>query len=278
MIALLRFECIKLIHRHRTFLSIGLMLVLVCLIFWGLKSEGNNALAFIFQSLDKNFEVQGTILNGYLASFLILNTLWIHIPILITIVTGDLFSSELENGTIRILMTRPISRSHVALSKHFTAIIFVFFFILCYGIISIIPALFLFGKGDLIVAFNGLQIIDEYQLPLRFLGAFGFAFLAMTTLAILSVTVSFFVKKSLVSILITLGFIIISTLLQTLSGSLFTGWEFFLITYHFSQWQLFFYTDIDYGAIANSTIWLLSFSIVCIVISIIRFKFLKITE
>lgn len=278
MITLLRFECVKLIHRRRTFLSIGLMLVLVCLIFWGLKSEGVNALAFIFQSLDKNFEVQGTILNGYLASFLILNTLWIHIPILITIVTGDLFSSELENGTIRILMTRPISRNRVALSKHFTAVVFVFFFIICYAIISIIPALVLFGKGDLLVAFNGLQIIEESQLPLRFLGAFGFAFLAMSTVAILSVAVSFFAKKSLVSILITLGFIIISTLLQTLSGSLFTGWEFFLITYHFSQWQLFFYTDIDYIAIVNSTIWLLSFSIVCIVISIIRFKFLKITE
>ncbi|MDR6844642.1 ABC transporter permease [Flavobacterium granuli] len=278
MIELLRFECIKLIHRRRTFLSIGLMMVLVCLIFWGLKSEGTNALAFIFQSLDRNFEVQGNVLNGYLACFLILNTLWIHVPVLISIVTGDLFSSELENGTIRILMTRPISRNRVALSKHFTAVVFVFFFIICYAIISIIPALILFGKGDLIVAFNGLQIIEESQLPLRFLGAFGFAFLAMTTLAILSVTVSFFVRKSLVSILITLGFIIISTLLQTLSGSLFTGWEFFLITYHFSQWQLFFYSHIDYGAIANSTIWLLLFSIVCIVISIIRFKFLKITE
>ena len=278
MIELLRFECIKLIHRPRTFLSIGLMLVLVSLIFWGLKSEGNNALAFIFQSLDKNFEVQGNVLNGYLASFLILNTLWIHIPILIAIVTGDLFSSELENGTIRILMTRPINRSSVVLSKHFTAILFVFFFIICYAIISIIPALVLFGKGDLIVAFNGLQIIEESQLPIRFLGAFGFAFLAMVSLAILSVTVSVFAKKSLVSILITLGFIIISTLLQTLSSSLFTGWEFFLITYHFSQWQLFFYTDIDYGAIVNSTIWLLLFSIVCIVFSIIRFKFLKITE
>ncbi|HKO75741.1 MAG TPA: ABC transporter permease [Flavobacterium sp.] len=278
MIRLLQFECVKLIHRRRTFLSIGLMLVLVCLIFWGLKAEGVNALAFIFQSLDENFEVQGTILNGYLASFLILNTLWIHIPILITIVTGDLFSSELENGTIRILITRPISRSRVALSKHFAAVVFVFFFIICYAIISIIPALVLFDKGDLLVAFNGLQIIEESQLPLRFLEAFGFAFLAMSIVAILSVTVSFFAKKSLVSILITLGFIIISTLLQTLSGSLFTGWEFFLITYHFSQWQLFFYTDIDYVAIADSTIWLLSFSIVCIVISIIRFKFLKITE
>lgn len=278
MIALLRFECKKLISRRRTFLSIGLMLVLVCLIFWGLKSEGNNALAFIFQSLDKNFEVQGNVLNGYLACFLILNTLWIHVPVLIAIVTGDLFSSELENGTIRILMTRPISRSRVALSKHFTAIIFVLFFVVCYAVISVIPALILFGKGDLIVAFNGLQVIEESQLPLRFLGAFGFAFLAMSTLAVLSVTVSFFAKKSLVSILITLGFIIISTLLQTLSSSLFTGWEFFLLTYHFAQWQQFFYTEIDYAAIADSAIWLFLFSIVCIVVSIIRFKFLKITE
>jgi ABC-2 type transport system permease protein len=278
MIALLRFECVKLLYRRRTFLSIGLMVILVCLIFWGLKSEGTNALAFIFQSLDKNFEVQGNVLNGYLVCFLILNTLWIHIPILIAIVTGDLFSSELENGTIRILMTRPISRSRIALSKHCTAILFVFFFIACYALISVIPALFLFGNGDLIVAFNGLQIIEESKLPLRFAGAFGFAFLAMATLAVFSVTVSFFIRKSLVSILITLGFIIISTLLQTLSSSLFTGWEFFLITHHFAQWQLFFYTDIDYSAIVNSTIWLLLFSIVCIIISIIRFKFLKITE
>ncbi len=168
MIELLRFECLKLIHRRRTFLSIGLMLILVCLIFWGLKSEGTNALAFIFQSLDKNFEVQGNLLNGYLASFLILNTLWIHVPVLIAIVTGDLFSSELENGTIRILMTRPISRSRVALSKHFTAVVFVFFFIICYAVISVFPSLFLFGKGDLIVAFNGLQIIEESHLVLLF--------------------------------------------------------------------------------------------------------------
>jgi ABC-2 type transport system permease protein len=144
------------------------MLILVCLIFWGLKSEGTNALAFIFQSLDKNFEVQGNLLNGYLASFLILNTLWIHVPVLIAIVTGDLFSSELENGTIRILMTRPISRSRVALSKHFTAVVFVFFFIICYAVISVFPSLFLFGKGDLIVAFNGLQIIEESHLVLLF--------------------------------------------------------------------------------------------------------------
>jgi len=275
---LLKFEWIKLMHRPRTFLSIGLMLVLITLIFWGLKSEGENALGYLFQSLDENFLMQGTILNGYMVVFLILNTLWIHIPILIVIVTGDLFSSELESGTIRLLMTRPISRNCVALAKFCTAILYVFFFVLIFTSISLGIALVLFGSGDLIVAFNGIQIIPEADLLWRFLAAFGYAFLAMSTFAIFSVTISFFTRKSLVAILITLGVIVISTLLQTLASSLFMGWEFFLITYHFAQWQLFFYSDIDWFSLLNSAFWLIGFSGICIVVSLIRFNTLKITE
>ena len=275
---LLKFEVIKLLYRSRTFLSIGLMLVLVGLIFWGLKSEGENALGYLFQSLGDNFLMQGTILNGYMVSFLVLNTLWIHIPILIVIVTGDLFSSELESGTIRLLMTRPISRNRVALAKFASAVLYVFTFVMIFTIFSLGLALLLFGRGDLIVAFNGLQIIPETDLLWRFFAAFGYAFLAMSTFAIFSVTISFFTRKSLFAILITLGVIVISTLLQTLAASLFIGWEFFLITYHFAQWQLFFYSDIDWISLLNSTIWLICFSGLCILVSLIRFNKLKITE
>lgn len=278
MIPLLKFEWIKLMHRPRTFLSLGLMLILVGLIFWGLKSEGENALDYLFQSLGDNFLMQGTILNGYMVSFLILNTLWIHIPVLIVIITGDLFSSELESGTIRLLMTRPIGRNSFALAKFCTAVIYVFIFIVIFSFISIGIALIMFGHGDLIVAFNGLQIILEKDLLWRFLLAFGYAFLAMSTFAIFSVAVSFFTRKSLVAILITLGVVIISTLLQTLAASLFMGWEFFLITYHFSQWQLFFYSEINWISLLNSISWLIGFSTICIIVSLIRFNTLKITE
>jgi ABC-2 type transport system permease protein len=278
MSQLLKFELKKLMHRPRTFLSIGLMLVLVGLIFWGLKSEGENAMTYVFQSLGDNFLMQGKILNGYMVCFLILNTLWIHIPVLIVIVTADLFCSELETGTIRLLMTRPISRNRVALAKFFTAVLYVFFFILIFTSLSLGIALFLFGSDDLIVAFNGLQIIPEEDLLWRFFAAFGYAVLAMSTFAIFSVTVSFFTRKALVTILITIGVIVISTLLQTLAASLFFGWEFFLITYHFTQWQLFFYSEIDWISLVNSSIWLMVFSGICILVSLIRFNTLKITE
>jgi len=278
MIRLLHFELVKMLHRPRTFLSIGLVIVLVALIFWGLKSEGEAALQYILKALDNNFIVNGNILNGYLVTFIILNTLWIHIPVLIVIVTGDLFSSELEGGTIRILLTRPINRYKLVIAKHLSALIFIVIFLVFWMLITLWPSIILFGKGDLVVIFNGLHILEEKDLLWRFFAAFGFAFLGMGSFAIFSVTISFFTRKSLITILIALGVLVISTLLQTLAPSIFKGWESFLLTYHLAQWQLFFYTDIDWGSIQNSVMWLLGFSLVCIIASLIRFKKLKITE
>lgn len=278
MIRLIRFEIIKLLSRTRTFLSIGLMSVLIGLIFWGLKSQGESALDYVLQALNRDFIVDGNILNGYLVIYIILNTLWIHVPILIVIVTGDLFSSELETGTIRILLTRPIKRYKLVLAKYIASIIFVFVFMLVWAMFSVIPALFLFGKGDLIVVFNGLQILEENILTPRFAAAFGFAFIGMSAFAVFSVAVSIFTRKTLNAILITLGFLVISTLLQTLAPTIFKGWESFLITHHLAKWQMLFYAEPDFWAVLNSVIWLILFSLICILASIYRFNRLKITE
>jgi hypothetical protein len=164
------------------------------------------------------------------------------------------------------------------LSKYLSAIIFVLFFMLIWAVVSVFPALLLFGKGDLIVVFNGLQIIEEKELLLKFTNAFLFAILGMSTFAVFSVSVSVFTRKSLNAILITLGFIVISTLLQTLAPTIFKGWESFLITEHLAKWQALFYAQSGNSEVLQSTIWLLTFSAACIVASIFRFKRLKITE
>jgi ABC-2 type transport system permease protein len=254
------------------------MTVLVGLIFWGLKSQGESALDYVLQALNRDFIVDGNILNGYLVLYIILNTLWIHIPVLIVIVTGDLFSSELESGTIRILLTRPISRGKLILAKYISAIIFVLVFMIIWAIVSVLPALLIFGKGDLIVVFNGIQIIEEKELLLKYSSAFLFAILGMSTFAIFSVSVSVFTRKSLNAILITLGFVVISTLLQTLAPTIFKGWESFLITHHLAKWQSLFYSQSGDSEVLTSTIWLLTFSASCVLASFFRFKRLKITE
>jgi len=278
MIRLLQIELIKLFHRSRTYLSVGLMLILIALIFWGLKSEGEKTIDYLLKLLNNNFIVNGNILNGYLVIYMILNTLWIHVPVLIVIVTGDLFSSELENGTIRLIGTRPVKRYKLVLVKHLTSVIFVFVFMAIWALLSVWLGFLLFGKGDLAVVFNGLQILEEKELTWRLIGAFLFAFLGMSSFALFSVAVSFFTRKSLTAILIAMGIMVISTLLQTLAPTLFTGWDRFLLTYHLSQWQLFFYSDLDVNAIMHSVFWLIGFSIFCVFASIVRFNVLKITE
>ncbi|WP_163712112.1 ABC transporter permease [Mangrovibacterium lignilyticum] len=278
MIALIQFELKKLLLKPRTWLSLCLLVLLVALIFWGMKAQGQEAVAYLLQALQANFVIEGSILNAYLVVYLILNTLWIHVPVLVVIVTGDLFSSELENGTIRLLMTRPVKRYQLVLAKQLTAVAFVVLFLMVWMLVTIAPGFRLFGGGDLVVLFNGLQIIEEQTLPLRFLGAFAFALLGMSALAVFSVTVSFFTRRSLVTILITLGVIVVSTLLQTLAPTIFPGWDNFLITYHLAQWQLFFYSQPDYGEILWSVGCLSGFIALAVVVSVIRFQRLKITE
>ncbi len=275
---LIKIEIFKLLKRTRTYLSIGLMVILVALIFWGLKSQGESALDYALQTLNRDFLVSGNILNGYLAIYVILNTLWIHIPILIVIVTADLFSSELESGTIRLILTRPLGRSYYLMSKYISSIIFVIIFMTIWAIISVLPAMLLFGKGDLIVIFEGLQIVEEKELFTKFFNAFLFAILGMSTFAVFSVSVSVFTRRSLNAILVTLGFLVISTLLQTMAPTIFKGWESFLITHHLAKWQFLFYSNPANSEVLSSTIWLVIFSAVCILASLFRFRKLKITE
>ncbi len=276
--SLLKVEIQKLLAKPRTYLSPALLVFLILLVFWGMAKEGEKVLSFAFQALEENFMVEGDILTGGFVSYLILNTLWIHVPILLVIVTGDLLGSEFESGSIRLMLTRPISRAKFILNKHFLAILYSSVFVLILFAFTIGSASIIFGEGDLLVFIEGLQVVPKTELSQRFVYAFLHSVLSMSCLGALSVCLGVFTKKSLTSILFTLGILILSTLIQTLGPSLFPGWEQFLLTYHFSQWQLFFQIEIPFNEVFYSQIWMMAFILFCVTISAFRFQTIKITE
>ncbi len=100
----------------------------------------------------------------------------------------------------------------------------------------------------------------------------------MSAFGIFTVALSAFVKKSISTILITIGILIISTLLQNFAPGVFESWKPFLFTYHMSQWQLFYFAEIPTSEIIQSLVWLLIFSTVSIVVSVIGFKRMNILE
>ena len=278
MKALIYNELYKLFKKPRSYISPAVVVVILMLINLGMYLEGKNMLDFLLATLQQNFLLSGNLINGYLIAFLSLSTLWIHIPVLIVIVTADLVSSEFETGAIRHLLTRPIKRSSLLTAKFVVALVYVALFMMFLGFFAIGVSTLTFGTGDVIVLYDGIQIITEPTFLPRYFATMAFATFGMMAFAALSIFVSTITRNSLMAILVSLGILIISTLLQTFSLGIFDAWKPFLFTYHMTQWQLLFYTEIPWVEMITSIGFLLGFAGIFIWLTYRNFNKMNITE
>lgn len=278
MKALINNELYKLFKKPRSYISPAVIAIIIALINIGMYVEGQSILDFLLNTLKQTFFLEGNLINGYLITFLCLSTLWVHIPILIVIVTADLVSSEFETGGIRHLLTRPISRSSLLSAKFVAALVYVAAFMVFLGAVALLLSTLIFGRGDILVLYEGIQIIAAPQFLGRYLATIGYATFAMMAFAAMSIYISTATKNTLVAILVSLGVLIISTLLQTFSLGIFESWKPFLFTYHMTQWQLLFYTEIPWKDVWISTAFLLVFTAVFTGLAYRKFNNLSITE
>jgi len=150
-------------------------------------------ISFVTSSFEQTLRFEGKVLNGNLVAFIILQMLIVHIPLLVALVTGDLISGEAAMGTLRMLVSRPISRSQLLLSKFLAGGIYTLLIVCWLGILAVIVGRFLFGPGDLMVLnSDGLIILQEQDVMWRYAGGFCVAFLALLTISSLSICLSCF--------------------------------------------------------------------------------------
>jgi ABC-2 type transport system permease protein len=244
----------------------------------GLYSDGEELFGFFLQPINDYFYLEGNVVNGYLIAYLALNTLWVHIPVLIIIVTAHIFSGEFEIGTIRLLLTQPISRHNLLIAKIMTMVIYNLCFMLVIALSALIPSVWLFGTGDVVVFIDGIQFIQEAVFMRRFISTVIFSTLAMIAFSSMTMYFALVFKNTLTAILLSLGILILLTLLQTFVFGIFSSWQPFLFTYHIAKWQLFFVNEIPVKSILNSVYFLLAMSAVFIGFSMYKFKKMNISE
>src|SRR6186713_861119 len=112
MLQLLKIELFKIFKRPRTYIAFAVIALIILLIQIALKFGGDEYKELMLSGTGNSFEDIPTkiILNGYLICFIILNLLLIHVPILVALVAGDAVAGEANMGTLRLLLTRPVSR------------------------------------------------------------------------------------------------------------------------------------------------------------------------
>jgi ABC-2 type transport system permease protein len=250
---LLQIELLKIFRKPRTYISFGAIAIMVIIIQIALKSDGQSYIEFIVGGLKDSLDIPYThILNGYFVCFVILNLLLIHIPLLIALVAGDSIAGEANMGTLRLLVSKPVSRTELMMAKFFATVIYTALLLLWLAFISLLLSILLFGTNDILIARNdALEIIRSNDVMWRYLAAFAFATLALTTVAALAFLLSVFADNSIGPIVSTISIVIVFTILSEMQIPLYDRTiKPFLFTSHMLAWKGFFYSKVDAGGTA----------------------------
>jgi ABC-2 type transport system permease protein len=215
--------------------------------------EGSRTLNFMTQNIQQSFVFVGNLLNGYFVSYLTLSSLAVHIPFLITLVAGDLLAGEATQGTYRLLVTRPVSRTQIIVSKFITGILYTNMLIIWLALMSLVLGIILFGVGELIV-FRGetIVIFKQSDVLWRFMMGYGFAALGMSVVASLAFFFSSLVENAIGPIITTMAVIIVFLVISALQIDFFEDLQPYLFTNYIMNWRLFFDDPLDTGEIFKS--------------------------
>lgn len=238
---LVQIELFKIFRKPRTYIAFAAIAAIVWLIQLGFYIDGQTYINFGMQALSDSFDVEGRILNGYLLAYIILQTLLVNVPLLIALVSGDMISGEANMGTLRLLASRPVSRTQIIVSKFLASSVYTIALLVWMAVWTLFFSMLIFGVDDMIIMKSEVvtQIL-EADIMWRYVAAFGYAMLAMVTVSALAFFLSIFAENSIGPIMATMSIIIVFTILNSLNLPIFNLVKPYLFTTHMLGWKGFF--------------------------------------
>jgi ABC-2 type transport system permease protein len=250
-------EIFKTFSRWRTYIGFGFIALVVILTEVVMKWSTNEIMFRMMRSLQKDFLIFGNLLNGWFVTAFIMNSLHFHIPFLITLVAGDIVSSEATSGTVRLLLIRPPSRSKIITAKYLASLFYTAAIVLFLAFMCIFLGLALFGSGDLIMNFATrfrIVFIPEAEIPVRMLLAFAAAIWSMTVVTSIAFLFSTLAENSIGPIIGTMAVVVVFFVLGNFPFDFFRTLNPYLFTTYMTFWQRFFDDPIPWQEIARSAV------------------------
>jgi ABC-2 type transport system permease protein len=141
------------------------------------------------------------------------------------------------------------------------------------AILSLPVSISVFGTSDLIIMKSEMVVIlDSHDILWRYFAAFGFAAIAMASVASLAFLLSVFAENSIGPIVTTMSIVILFTILTTMDIPLFNSLKPFLFTNHMLNWKGFFEDPVNYSGILKSGLVLIGHILFFVSLAIFVFK------
>ncbi len=248
MYKLLQIELYKISKRSRTYIAFAAITAIVLIFQFAFKADGKSYMNLMLQSVQDNFEIdKGKAINGYFMCYIILNTLLIQVPILVALIAGDAISGEANMGTLRLMLTKPVSRTQIILVKFTASVIFTIMLLVWMAVMALFISLLIFGADDMLIfRVKGeesqiLQITKD-DIMWRYFAAFGYAAVALTVIAALAMLLSIFAENSIGPIIATFCIVIVCTIISNINIPVIEkNIKPWLFTSYLVGWKGFFY-------------------------------------
>ncbi|MFA7287958.1 MAG: ABC transporter permease [Melioribacteraceae bacterium] len=246
MTTIIYVELQKIFRKWRTYIGFIAIGVLAPIVQIALYYEGSGYVNHVTRGLQDSFFMSGNLFNGYLIGYIILQALYIHIPFLIVLVGGDLLAGEATSGTYRMLLTRPVSRFTLVTGKFIAGAFYVFLLLAFLFLVSVVGSLLIFGSGELITIKGKLIIFASDDVLWRFLAAYSYAFLSMTTVFAVSFFFSSMVENAIGPIMGTMAVLILLLILSVIPIDALQGAKKFYFTSYMGGWDNFFTDPLEF--------------------------------
>lgn len=244
----LRNELVKLFGKKRTYIGFGMCLL----------AEAAIILLFRYthgprRDLVRHLEMMGYsgeqfITNLTMATAVLVPVAFLLLPLYVALVGGDLMAKEAEDGTLRMILSRPISRLRLATTKWVTGVIFAILLTLIMGGFGMLFASFFFPSGGLFALmpmegiFSVFSQADGWRHYIASTIVLGASEITLMGLAWMFSCCN--IKPAAATIL-ALSVMLTSRIIQEIPY--FHDWQEWFISYHAALWMRMFQQPVQIG-------------------------------
>jgi ABC-2 type transport system permease protein len=268
----LRNELWKLFGKKRTYIGFGAFLL------------AQNGMLLLFRFTRWQSEMERHLVgNGYLAQeyvsaltvavVMLVPQIVLLMPLYAALVGGDLVAKEAEDGTLRMILSRPVSRFRLLLVKWIAGIIFSAVLVLVLGGTALFFARLWFPWRGLFVSWppdNIFALMSSSVGWKLFLCSHLFLTLNACTILGLAFMFSCFNMKPAAATILSLSFLFLNLVMETIP--FFERYHHWFLPYHFRVWLFTYLQPVPWPRISESLSVLLAFNLTTFLVGVAAFQ------
>jgi ABC-2 type transport system permease protein len=237
-----RWELRKLVSQKRTYLGLGLavLLPLIFVVVQNLHQHHDRGDSIIATQITQSGLATPVLMLEFQAYFML--------PLIASLVAGDIVAAEDGNGTLKTILTRSVNRGQVFAAKALAALTYGALAVFLSAVVATVAGVASWGfnhittlSGSVVSAGEGLLLVfaanATYLIPLF-------------TVACIGVLLSTATRNSTAAVVGAVGLVILMYILQGIPG--LEGIKPYLLTEQFQGWHGLLRTPTDWAPVTHS--------------------------